>query len=81
MLYERIKKVIFMHVKSILVLFLASVISINENATFISHSSIAAFISIETPYDGVTLSVEGRPDATVIAIDGFFSFNSANVAT
>ncbi|RDH84488.1 MAG: hypothetical protein DIZ80_03140 [endosymbiont of Galathealinum brachiosum] len=62
------------------------------SSILISHSSNAAIVSvepdgfvegtnIETAYAGVTLSVEGRPDATVIAIDGFSSFNSTNIAT
>ena len=59
---------------------------------FISAPSLAAIVyiepddftdgtNIETAYVGVTLSVEGRPDAEVFTVDGYDVFNNKNIAT
>jgi len=58
-------------------------ISVSSMATivYIEPDSFSDGTNIETAYTGVTLSVEGRSDAEVLAVDGYDVFNSRNIAT
>jgi len=56
----------------------------NTSIAAIIHIEPDSFIddtNIETAYAGVTLSVEGRPDAEVFTVDGYDVFNNRNIAT
>jgi len=56
---------------------IALALSANVSAAIVNiePDGFAAGTNIETVFSGVTLSVEGRPDAEVLAVDSYYVFN------
>ena len=59
------------------------ILSVNTNASIVNiePDDFLEGTNIENAYTGVTLSVSGRPNADVISINGFDTFNNRNLAT
>ena len=69
---------------SVYLFILSSIFISNTSNAAIIHIEPDSFIdgtNIEAAYAGVTLSVEGRPDAAVFTVDGYDVFNNRNIAT
>jgi len=67
-----------------LAIFLFSLLVISESQAAsipIEPDNYAENTDLTNVYPGVTLSVDGRPDATVVSINGYDAFNDRNLAT